>query len=169
MPTRASTRQPLTARSLLLTIGYEKRTIEEYVRLLRQSKVTALIDVREVAWSHKPGFSKKSLEAATTDAGIAYLHMPSVGCPKRLRGKDSSTAKILERYSKYLDQEPERVREFDRAVASFLEDRKPVCITCFERHPDDCHRSVLAKKWQKLGRGRKVEHIDPGEARLDLD
>jgi uncharacterized protein (DUF488 family) len=153
----------------LLTIGYEKRTIEEYVKLLRKEKVKVLIDVREVAWSHKPGFSKKSLEAAMTDAGIEYQHMPSVGCPKRLRGENASTEKILDRYGKYLDKEPERVREFDRVVAGFTADKKRVCITCFERHPDDCHRSVLAKRWQKLGRGRDVEHIDPGDPRLNLD
>ena len=48
----------------LHTIGYEKRTIEEFLELLRESEIDVLIDVRETAWSHKPGFSKTAFSAA---------------------------------------------------------------------------------------------------------
>jgi uncharacterized protein (DUF488 family) len=31
-------------------------------------------------------------------------------------------------------------------------------MTCFERHPEDCHRSILADRWQQRGR-RRVQHL----------
>ena len=37
---------------VLYTLGYEKRSIEEFVALARSSGVDVLVDVRETAWSH---------------------------------------------------------------------------------------------------------------------
>ena len=42
----------------LCTIGYEKRSLDEYIDLLLANGVEVVLDVRETAWSHKPGFSK---------------------------------------------------------------------------------------------------------------
>ena len=42
----------------VLTIGYQGRTLDELVGLLRAERVVALVDVRDVPWSHVRGFSK---------------------------------------------------------------------------------------------------------------
>ena len=54
----------------LYTLGYEKRSLGEFVQLLLDSEIDVLIDVREKAWSHKPGFSKTAFSVALANAGI---------------------------------------------------------------------------------------------------
>ena len=69
----------------LLTIGYEGTTSAEVLALLRASGVKLLIDVRAVASSRKPGFSKTRLAAGLQEAGIGYLHLQGLGTPKEGR------------------------------------------------------------------------------------
>jgi uncharacterized protein (DUF488 family) len=69
----------------LYTIGYEKRSLAEYLALLREHRIAVLVDVRETPWSHKPGFSKAPLAAALEADGIEYLHAAFAGNPKWLR------------------------------------------------------------------------------------
>jgi uncharacterized protein (DUF488 family) len=56
----------------LLTIGYEGRTIEEFVGELLAGSVETLIDVRELPLSRKRGFSKRALSTELAAAGIEY-------------------------------------------------------------------------------------------------
>ena len=48
------------------TLGYEKRDLAAYIAPLKRAGVSALVDVRETAWSHKPGFSKTAFRAGTS-------------------------------------------------------------------------------------------------------
>src|ERR1700743_2486105 len=66
----------------LATIGYEGSTIDAVLQVLRDADVALLIDVRAVASSRKPGFSKRQLAAALDEAGIAYVHLQGLGTPK---------------------------------------------------------------------------------------
>ena len=54
----------------LMTIGYEGTTSAEVLGLLRRSNVQLLIDVRAIASSRKPGFSKTLLAAGLQAEGI---------------------------------------------------------------------------------------------------
>jgi hypothetical protein len=42
----------------LMTIGYEGMTQKDFPGVLQRCRVTTLVDVRELAISRKPGFSK---------------------------------------------------------------------------------------------------------------
>lgn len=144
----------------IFTLGYEKRSIVEYIDLLRDAKIDVLIDVRETAWSHKPGFSKGALSEALAAAGISYIHARFAGNPKTLRSQASDHRDCLIRYAAYLQERPDVMLEFSTLVEQQLGRGLRVCITCFERHPDDCHRGVLARLWTSARRAR-VEHIAP--------
>ena len=61
----------------VLTIGYERRTLDEFVAVLQSFDVDVLVDVRLNAISRKPGFSKKKLAAGVEAAAIEYRHEPS--------------------------------------------------------------------------------------------
>ncbi len=52
----------------LFTIGYEHATPATLVRALHEAGVRTLVDVRAVANSRKPGFSKRALAAALEEA-----------------------------------------------------------------------------------------------------
>ena len=79
----------------LLTIGYEGCTIGGVIAALKAAGVSLLIDVRAVAASRKPGFSKRQLAAALDEAGIRYVHLQGLGTPKS--GRDAVRAGHPER------------------------------------------------------------------------
>src|SRR5687768_17499675 len=63
----------------LHTIGYEKRSIEEFLDALQDAGIDTLVDVRDVAFSHKPGFSGGALRDALGRRGIDYVHAQFAG------------------------------------------------------------------------------------------
>lgn len=142
----------------LFTLGYQQRDIDEYIGLLRAAQIDVLVDVRETAWSHKRGFSKAAFASALAGAGIDYIHAKFAGNPRRLRATAPSHAVCLEWYAKMIDEQVGIVDAFETLMNDLLADGKRVCITCFERHADDCHRSILADRWSRRGR-RQVEHL----------
>lgn len=143
----------------ILTLGYQQRSLKEFVALARECGVDVLIDVRETAWSHKPGFSKGALENALAEAGIEYVHAPFTGNPKWLRENAATHAECLDWYAWYLDEFREVLEGFELLVGEILNEGKSLALTCFERHADDCHRSILAGRWAARGALRKVAHI----------
>lgn len=154
------------APATLFTLGYQQRSLIEYLELLQEAEINVLVDVRATAWSHKPGFSKSALARALAHINIEYVHAPFVGNPKHLRTAAKSHQECLEKYEELLVARVDMVDMFEQLVAEYLQNRKRVCITCFERHPDDCHRSILANHWRCRGR-RRVKHLaSNGASRL---
>jgi hypothetical protein len=131
----------------LFTLGYEKRSLEEYLSLLRQAAIDVVVDVRDVPWNHKPGFSRQPLADALAAAGIEYVHAGFAGNPKALRSQASDNAQALKLYADHLRQHPEILDELDALLESLLANHQRLCLTCFERVPRECHRGVLAAAW----------------------
>lgn len=151
---------------VLYSLGYEKRSLAEFISILRERDIDVVVDVRETAWSHKPGFSKGAFQKALERVGVRYVHAPFAGNPKWLRMNASSHAECLEWYDWYVTEYDEIVLAFEALVADWVAAGQRVCITCFEQHSDDCHRGILASKWKARGR-RAVEHLaTSGCARL---
>lgn len=142
----------------LLTLGYEKRDLPAFIEILRRAGVTALVDVRQTAWSHKPGFSKSAFRAGLERRGIRYLHIPEAGNPKTVRAQARSHEECLLRFEAHLEAHPECEAVFDRALGELLIEERRVCLVCYERHPGDCHRGILAARWAARHDGQ-VEHL----------
>ena len=71
----------------LATIGYQAATVTSFLAALRVARVELLVDVRAVASSRRPGFSKSRLAGTLEEAGIGYLHLRDLGTPaERARG-----------------------------------------------------------------------------------
>jgi uncharacterized protein (DUF488 family) len=145
-------------RTTLFTIGYQQRSLRDVLQLIEDNRIDVLLDVRETAWSHKPGFSKRRLSAALSEHGVEYVHASFAGNPKWLRGTASSHEECLAWYDWYLDEFTEIVESFEYVIAEWARAGKRVCLLCFERHADDCHRGVLAKRWEERGAG-SVRHL----------
>jgi uncharacterized protein (DUF488 family) len=143
----------------LCTIGYEKRSIDEYIDLLLESGVEVVVDVRETAWSHKPGFSKTAFSTALSAAGIDYVHLRVAGNPKWLREAAGSHAECLELYRSYVQHHPEVLDCLHETLKEHGVTHRRIALTCFERHPGDCHRGILAAEWA-AGR-HEVLHLSP--------
>jgi hypothetical protein len=66
----------------LFTIGYEQTPAKAVLDELEHAGVKLLVDVRAVAASRRPGFSKNQLAAGLDARGISYLHLRGLGTPK---------------------------------------------------------------------------------------
>ena len=128
----------------LLTIGYEGCTIAQVIAALRAAGVDLLIDVRAVAASRKPGFSKRQLAGALDEHGVRYVHLQPLGTPKP--GRDAVRAGHPERmvaiYRQHLTGDQPQAALAD-AIA--LARRSRCCLMCFERDPATCHRRIVAE------------------------
>jgi uncharacterized protein (DUF488 family) len=131
------------------TVGYEGNHIDEFVDKLRGAGIERLLDVRRVAWSHKPGFRKETLRAAMESAGIDYVHMPELGTPKDVQAKYKAGGpreEFMASYRQHLKGEKEALQEALR-----LAQERHTVLMCFEADPADCHRSALADELGKSG------------------
>jgi uncharacterized protein (DUF488 family) len=144
---------------LIFTLGYQQRSLQEFVAIAKKAGVDVLIDVRETAWSHKPGFSKTAFQAALRRAGIDYVHAPFAGNPKWIRDTAANQAQCLEWYAWYLNEFDEILDAFERLVGDILAAKKVIAVACFERRSEECHRSVLAERWAARALRRKVAHL----------
>lgn len=128
----------------LHTIGYEGTTVAAVVDSLRAAKVALLIDVRAVAASRKPGFSKRQLAAELDAAGIGYLHLQQLGTPKP--GRDAVRAGHPERMVPIYQAHMRGDRpQAELAQAIDLARRARACLLCFERDHTTCHRTLVAE------------------------
>lgn len=165
---------------MLATIGYERAELDDFIATLQACEVEVLVDIRDRAQSRRPGFSKSSLADALADAGIDYIHMKELGDPKEGReaarkGDHKAFQKI---FTAVMESEPAR-----QALAGLekLAARQKICLMCFERDQQQCHRKivsdylerVLSVKTRHLGVAknaaaqraqRRVRHIDQSAA-----
>ena len=127
----------------LLTIGYEGGTIGGVIATLQEAGVELLVDVRAVAASRKPGFSKRQLAAALDEAGIRYIHLQGLGTPKP--GRDAVRAGHPERMVPIFNEHMTSDRaQSELAMAKGLARDSRTCLLCFERDPATCHRRIVA-------------------------
>lgn len=140
----------------LFSIGYEGRSIDEFVDVLRTTGVDIVVDVRLNAISRKRGFSKKALSAALKTASIKYQHERELGNPKDNRdafrnGLPSAKA----RYQRHLSNGATSSFE---AVAELARTQK-VALLCFENEHATCHRSCITDRMQESRQHLSVVHI----------
>jgi len=128
----------------LLTIGYEGCTIDGVLSELRDAHVDLLIDVRAVAASRKPGFSKRQLAAGLDQIGIGYIHLQRLGTPKP--GRDAVRAGHPERMVPIFNAHMETPEaQWALAQAKGLTVQRRCCLLCFERDHRHCHRHLVAE------------------------
>src|SRR5579862_3054691 len=94
----------MAQRKTLFTIGYEQTPAKSVLDELEQAGVKLLVDVRAVASSRRPGFSKSQLAAGLDERGIAYVHLRGLGTPKegRLAARAGDYDRLEKIFSKHL-------------------------------------------------------------------
>jgi uncharacterized protein (DUF488 family) len=136
---------PCTSGPGFLTIGYEGRTPDGFLGVLRDAGVTLLCDVRNNPWSRKPGFSKRTLAQACAAAGIRYEHLPELGIPQEQRQGLTTPAEHATLFTTYeADTIPRQGAALARIARWVLEENQRVALLCLERLPQDCHRHCIA-------------------------
>ncbi len=143
----------------IFTIGFTKKSAEQFFSRLQAAGVRRLVDVRLNNVSQLAGFTKKEDLKYFTKAicHIDYVHLPAL----------APTAEILDPYKKikngnwplyerqFLDlMKSRRIEEtIGREV---LEDG---CLLCSEERPHHCHRRLVAEYLQREWSDVEIEHI----------
>lgn len=142
----------------LFTIGFEKRDIGEFVELLITKRVEVLVDIRAIAFSRRKEFSKTALAKTLAENGIEYVHFRELGGPKELRDKvraDDDYDHFFKKYARYLDKQKEALEKLID-----LARRKRICLFCYERDVNRCHRRAVAERIRKMSAKKlSLSHI----------
>lgn len=142
----------------IFTIGFTKKTAEQFFTLLQQAGVRRVVDVRLNNSSQLAGFAKRDdlryfLKAI---AGIDYLHLPEL----------APTQEMLDAYKKQKGDWSDYVAEFlplmserriEETVAGQLQDGD--CLLCSEHSPEQCHRSLIVEYLESKGIALDVQHL----------
>jgi len=131
------------------SIGYEKRTIEELLSILKQHKITQVIDVRERAFSRVPAYRKAKLEKALQDSGIFYYNLNQLGAPSSLRKALNKGINYNEFFHKYKEHLTLHYQEYE--LLKKVISTAPTVLLCYERDPEFCHRSVITSELKRDG------------------
>lgn len=141
----------------LATIGYEGATLADFIATLSRAGIKRAIDVREIAQSRRPGFSKNALRNALAEAGIDYHHIRQLGDPKHgreaARAGDMSLFRDI--FSAHMDLLASREALTD---AQMLASEKKSVLICFERDPKYCHRTIVAERMAGIT-PMKIKHL----------
>jgi uncharacterized protein (DUF488 family) len=103
------------------------------------------LSTRAVAASRRPGFSKRQLAASLDERGIGYLHLRGLGTPTAGRNAAHSghLDEMFRIYEKHV-RTPEAREELDELVSLVSAGRR-VCLLCYERDVNHCHRRRIAE------------------------
>ncbi len=122
------------------SIGYEGLSIEQFISILKEEKITRIVDVREHAFSYKKGFSKTPLMNVLSADGIQYVHFREIAPPRELRKHYETLGDFpgfCMAYKEFLESIPDKMEHFLTSL------QPGDCLLCFEKDLEKCHRSVL--------------------------
>ena len=146
---------------IVYTIGFTKKSAEEFFSLLKQNQIRLLIDTRISNNTQLAGYTK------STD--LAYFLRKLANIEYDYRPDLAPTKELLKRWR-------ERViswKEYEDEYLGLLENRQTyqdfiekyqkydkVCLLCSEATPEYCHRRLLAEKLAKTFQGEiEVIHL----------
>jgi uncharacterized protein (DUF488 family) len=154
--------------STIFTIGFTKKSAEEFFRLLQEAHVRKLIDIRENRVGQLAGFAKHPDLAFFLDriAGIAYSYQPIFAPSPEIRDayrKTRDWAQFEKSFLKLMKQ---------RKVLEVVDPRLfegQVALLCSEAEANKCHRSLvaemLAQHWSSQGHAIEVKHLPAPQRR----
>lgn len=135
---------------VISTIGYEGAQVDAFVYTLGAAGVNFVVDIREVAASRRPGFSKSALRQHLALAGIDYTHLRSLGDPKEgreaMRRGDYSEFQRIFLARLATDAAQSQLRETIE-----LASERSIALLCYERDPKQCHRTIVAERIKERG------------------
>jgi uncharacterized protein (DUF488 family) len=129
----------------LYTIGFTQKSAEQFFGLLRDNRVTVLVDIRLKPDSQLSGFAKKR--------DLPYFLANLCNCDYRHMLQMSPTDELLSQYRadkswsqyesgfKALLHERDLIAQLDREWWA----TNRACLLCSEHEPDHCHRRVVAE------------------------
>ena len=142
----------------IYTIGFTKKSAEEFFGAIRRAGVKRIVDVRLNNVSQLAGFAKRDdlrfLLSAVAD--IDYMHMLELAPEKEVL-KDYQNGRIS--WSKYEKAYVSLLSERNVAEGAILDIREGDCLLCSEETPEKCHRRLASEFLAQHQSGIEIVHI----------
>jgi uncharacterized protein (DUF488 family) len=146
----------------LFTIGFTKKTAEEFFRLLQEAGVQKVIDIRENRVGQLAGFSKHPDLAFFLDRilSVRYDYQPLFAPSPEIRDAFLKT-KDWDQYERSFFELMKQRNVLERVNPKDFAGK--VALLCSEAGPEMCHRrlvaEMLAEHWRGQGHEVKVRHL----------
>ncbi len=143
----------------LYTVGFTKKSAEQFFSLLKKNDVQRLVDIRLRPTGQLSGFTKRD--------DLAYFLPNLINCEYHYTPSLAPTADVLSTYRKNGDW-AQYVRHFetlmDQRNVPFALDRafyeeKACCLLCTEATPEQCHRRLVAEQIARSWADTEVIHL----------
>ena len=142
----------------LWTIGHSTRPWDDFVALLAEHGIEALVDVRRHAGSRRfPQFSPLAMGPAADAAGFEYLPMPEFGGRRVPRADSPNGAWRVAAFRGYADYMESDEFALARARLMRVAAARRSAVMCAEAVWWQCHRRLIADDF--TARGWSVLHI----------
>lgn len=139
----------------IYTIGFTKKTLEDFITILKKANVQRIVDIRLNDSTPLSGFAKsKDLEFILKQFGIEYVSAKDLAPNKYL----------LEKYHEDLNWEEYEVnfkalmnrRDALKTLNDLQLDKRISCFLCSEDKPTKCHRRLVA---EMLNNTYEIAHL----------
>jgi ParB family chromosome partitioning protein len=141
----------------IYTIGYAGRELDDFLKILKDSNIELLVDIRESGESRfKPEFNESVLKRALEERGIEYERRPDLGVPYEVRQPYIDGYLSYECFKQWYiwsvrgRKDGGKTRDLLPELVEKLKS-KGSCLMCEEAYPKPkgeqkhhCHRDILA-------------------------
>ncbi len=143
----------------LYTIGFTKKTAEQFFALLQTNGIQRLIDIRVHPGGQLAGFTKKDDLAYFLSRLVDcdYHHLLTLAPSAEILSDYRSTSHwetYVQRFEALMDQ-----REVPEGLDRRLFEEKTCCLLCSEATPDKCHRRLVAERFARYWPDVNVIHL----------
>ena len=142
----------------LFTIGFTKKSAEQFFNLIRKAGVTRVIDTRLNRRSQLAGFAK--------EADLPFFLREICKVEYRPEPMTAPTDEMLDAYKKKRMEWAEYERQYKSLIESRnIEDKldrqlfDAACILCSEDKPHHCHRRLLAEYLSERWGDVDIRHL----------
>lgn len=144
----------------IFTIGFTKKTAEEFFNLLERGQVESLIDIRLNNTSQLAAFSKfPDLEFFLKRIlGIPYVHdvnfAPTEEILNQYKKKIIDWSGYESEFTKLMNE-----RNVDEYILKNYHSRDNFCFLCSEPRPEKCHRRLVAERFAHVFKEVEIVHL----------
>lgn len=131
------------------TIGYEGRSIDDFLNILIQNDIAVVADVRRNPFSMNFQFIRQKLKEYLESADIAYMHIPELGIESEKRRNLETRADYIKLFSEYKQGLAEKQKHLEEII--LIGKEKRIALLCFEKDPAFCHRGIIAEYLRENG------------------
>lgn len=144
----------------IYTIGYTKKSAEEFFDLLESRGIEKVVDVRLKNTSQLAGFSKRQdLEYFLRRLlGIEYDHLEFLAPTPEMRKAYQESGIDWDSYVEEFFELLEERKVLDRLDRDLFA-RKKYCLLCSEPTPEHCHRRLVAEYLQRSWPDVEIIHL----------